>query len=111
MASNLLAVIGTAVVIVDVAWPRAAIYGNDHWYLQYGALIVVGLLLAIGIPYYWLKQRGSTFGVVLDEHRPDETDRASAGADAQPAAHGLGLTPAAHLDLGTVAVQVDGAQA
>lgn len=79
--TNLLAVIGTTAIVVDVAWPRVVIYGNDHWYLQYGALTVCGLLLVTGVPYYWFKQRRAEFGRVVEEHRPDASDVRDVVAD------------------------------
>jgi amino acid transporter len=73
---NIAAVLSTLAVIVNVAWPRAAVYGNDHWYLQYGALVVVGLLLIVGVPYYLLVQRHRT-GEPVAEHRVDARDKSS----------------------------------
>jgi urea carboxylase system permease len=70
---NIAAVLSTLAVIVNVAWPRAAVYGNDHWYLQYGALVVVGLLLVVGVPYYLLVQRHRT-GAPVAEHLADVRD-------------------------------------
>jgi urea carboxylase system permease len=111
LASNLLAVIGCAAVVVDVAWPRAAIYGNDHWYLQYGAFVVVGLLLVTGVTYYWFKQRESSFGVVVDEHRPDESDLVPERADPPASARSPKLSPTGDVDLGAAAVRASEAQA
>jgi hypothetical protein len=96
---------------VDVAWPRAAIYGNDHWYLQYGAFVVVGLLLVTGVTYYWFKQRESTFGVVVDEHRPDESDLVPERADTPASARSPKVSPTGDFDLGAAAVQASEAQA
>jgi urea carboxylase system permease len=74
---NTAAVVSTLAVIVNVAWPRAAVYGNDHWYLQYGALVVVALLLIVGVPYYLLVQRHRT-DQPLAEHRPGAADESAA---------------------------------
>ncbi len=51
-AVNLGAVVGTLALIIDVAWPRAFVYGTDHWYLQWGSVTVTALLLLVGLPYY-----------------------------------------------------------
>lgn len=70
---NVIAVLSTVAIIVNVAWPRAAVFGSDHWYLQYGAFVLVGLLLIIGVPYYLAVQRGRR-AEVMPEHRPDAGD-------------------------------------
>ena len=97
---NLIAVLGAVAIIVNVAWPRPVIYGNAHWYLQYGALTVIGLLLITGIPYYWFKQHRHTFGVVA-EHRATEKDVAAVGLMSNSP------SPSASVDLGVVAVSPD----
>lgn len=51
-AVNLGAVVGTSALIIDTAWPRAFVYGTDHWYLQWGSVTVTALLLLVGLPYY-----------------------------------------------------------
>lgn len=107
LASNLLAVLGTVAVVVDVAWPRAAIYGNDHWYLQYGAIEVVGMLLVVGIPYYWLKQRNASFGVVIEEHRPDGADLSDEVPGSTRRVHASRVIPPAQVGVGGIAVPAD----
>jgi urea carboxylase system permease len=54
---NIGAVVGTLAIIVNIAWPRAEVYGDDHWYLQWGAFTFTGLLLAVGLAYYAAFQR------------------------------------------------------
>src|ERR1035437_47682 len=47
---NLVAVIFQVGVMVNLAWPRVAVYGGDHWYFQWGAFTFtggVGLLRAL----------------------------------------------------------------
>jgi urea carboxylase system permease len=51
-AVNLGAVVGSLGLIIDTAWPRAFVYGTDHWYLQWGSVTVTALLLLVGLPYY-----------------------------------------------------------
>jgi amino acid transporter len=70
LAVNVLAVIFQIVVMVNLAWPRPAVYGNDHWYFQWGAFTFTGVLSLVGIVYYVAKLRGSQ-ATVLAEHRPD----------------------------------------
>jgi urea carboxylase system permease len=54
---NVGAVLGTVAIIVDIAWPRAEVYGSDHWYLQWGAFTGGGLLVLAGSAYYLAVQR------------------------------------------------------
>src|SRR6266487_4595062 len=65
---NLLAVVFQVSVMVNLAWPRAAVYGGDHWYYQWGAFVFVGLLGGVGALYYLLVLRGRPT-TVLAEHR------------------------------------------
>jgi hypothetical protein len=65
---NVLAVIFQTGVMINLAWPRPAVYGGDHWYYQWGAFVFVGILGGVGAVYYLfvLRGRGVT---VLAEHR------------------------------------------
>jgi amino acid transporter len=65
---NLLAVIFQVGVLINLAWPRPAVYGGDHWYYQWGAFVFVGLLGGVGALYYLIAQRGRPT-MVLAEHR------------------------------------------
>jgi hypothetical protein len=79
---NLLAVIFQVGVLVNLAWPRAAVYGGDHWYYQWGAFVFVGLLGGVGALYYLLVLRGRPT-TVLAEHRAAGTITES-GVAGQP---------------------------
>ncbi|MDH6133333.1 urea carboxylase system permease [Kitasatospora sp. MAA4] len=48
LAVNIVAVLYGAAMTVNLAWPRAAVYGNDHWYYQWGALVFTAAIAAIG---------------------------------------------------------------
>ena len=37
---NVVAVVYQIIAIVNLAWPREAVYGADHWYFQYGRVHV-----------------------------------------------------------------------
>jgi len=76
---NLLAVIFQVGVMVNLAWPRAAVYGGDHWYYQWGAFVFVGLLGGVGALYYLLVLRGRPTAV-LPEHRSGLVPAARIGA-------------------------------
>ena len=80
---NVLAVIFQVGVLVNLAWPRSAVYGADHWYFQWGAFTFTGVLGLIGVAYYLVKLRGRP-AAVLAEHR----------ADLAPAAVGVADEPA-----------------
>jgi hypothetical protein len=65
-----LAVAFQILVMVNLAWPRPAVYGGDHWYFQWGAFTFTGLLGGVGIIYYLARLRGRPTAV-LAEHRSD----------------------------------------
>ena len=65
---NLVAVIFQIGVMVNLAWPRVAVYGGDHWYFQWGAFTFTGLLGAVGVIYYFAKLHGRP-ATALAEHR------------------------------------------
>jgi urea carboxylase system permease len=80
---NVLAVVFQVGVMVNLAWPRPAVYGNSAWYYQWGAFVFVGVLGGVGTIYYLVVQRGRT-DTVLAEHRVD-AELATAGATDEPA--------------------------
>jgi urea carboxylase system permease len=65
---NVIAVIFQTIVVVNLAWPRAAVYGSDHWYFQWGAFVFIGIVVAVGALYYFTTQHGRG-NRVLAEHR------------------------------------------
>jgi urea carboxylase system permease len=90
-AVNLIAVIYGAVVAINIAWPRSAVYdslagtkdasGNvipAHWYWQWIAVLFIGAVVLIGTAYYFAVYRRKPIEV-LREHAaavpmlPDET--------------------------------------
>ena len=80
---NLVAVVFQVGVMVNLAWPRPAVYGNSAWYYQWGAFVFIGGLGAVGVIYYFATQRGRG-ARVLAEHRAD-AELASAGVTDEPA--------------------------
>jgi urea carboxylase system permease len=74
---NLLAVIFQMVVIVNLGWPRAAVYGSDHWYYQWGALVFITLLGSLGAIYYLVAHRGHPVAVVLEHRSSDRKSQMS----------------------------------
>jgi hypothetical protein len=43
------------------------VYGSKHWYLQYGAFVFIGFVVAIGAAYFFTVHHGK-LGEVLAEH-------------------------------------------
>jgi amino acid transporter len=63
---NLLAVLYGAIVAVNIAWPRSAVYDSlagtkdssghvipGHWYWQYIAILFIGITVVVGAIYYF----------------------------------------------------------
>jgi amino acid transporter len=70
---NILAVTYGALVTINIAWPRNAIYnalGTPHWYWQYSPFLFVGGVVIIGSIYYFAVQ-AKKGPEVLAEHRAD----------------------------------------
>ena len=45
---NIFAVVYGVAMTVNLALPRAEVYGNDHWYFQWGAVVFTGAIVLIG---------------------------------------------------------------
>ena len=74
---NLLAVGWGIFMAVNLIWPRKDVYNASppfHWYLQYGALLFIGIVFFGGLAYYWFVQRHKTG--VLESHRFESTSPA-----------------------------------
>jgi hypothetical protein len=60
---NILAVVWGLFMAINLAWPRASIYNATepfHWYLKWGAVLFVGIVMVGGFAYYWFVQRHKT---------------------------------------------------
>jgi amino acid transporter len=67
---NVLAVGWGFFMATNLIWPRKDVYNASapfHWYLQYGAILFIGVVFFGGLAYYWFVQRHKTG--VLDSHR------------------------------------------
>jgi urea carboxylase system permease len=66
MLVNVVAVVYGAIVAINIAWPRSAVYDSlggtkdsaghlipTHWYWQYIALLFIGIVVIIGSIYYF----------------------------------------------------------
>jgi amino acid transporter len=80
MLVNVVAVLYGAIVAVNIAWPRSAVYDSlagtkdasghvipNHWYWQYIALLFIGIVVAVGSAYYFAVYRRKPIEV-LREH-------------------------------------------
>jgi urea carboxylase system permease len=54
---NAFAVLYGILMTINLAWPRGAVYGTDHWYFQYGAFVFTAVIVAVGLVYYVTTQR------------------------------------------------------
>ena len=48
---------------INLLWPRKDVYNAIepfHWYLQYGAILFIGIVFFGGLAYYWFVQRHKT---------------------------------------------------
>lgn len=66
---NLLAVVWGIAVIVNVSWPRPAIYGSHPWG-RHAATISTLTLMGVGAAYFWLSRRQRSG--ILPEHAADD---------------------------------------
>jgi hypothetical protein len=51
---NILAVMWSTFMVVNVSWPRTATYGAE-WYNQYSAFIYTAGLIGVGVIIYYFK--------------------------------------------------------
>ena len=77
---NLMAVVFQIIVLVNLAWPRPAVYGADKWYFQWGAFTFTGVLGGVGVIYYLVKYHGRQ-ATVLAEHRATDTVTVAGGGN------------------------------
>ena len=67
---NVLAVVWGLFMSINLAWPRSSIYNATepfHWYLKWGAVLFVGIVMVAGFAYYWFVQRHKTG--TLESHK------------------------------------------
>jgi urea carboxylase system permease len=70
LAVNLAAVVYQTIAIVNLAWPRVAVYGGDHWYFQAGGITFTAFFVIVGAIYYFTVQRDKA-AEPLPEHRAE----------------------------------------
>jgi urea carboxylase system permease len=82
---NVLAVGWGIFMAINLIWPRKDVYNATepfHWYLQYGAMLFIGVVFFGGLLYYWFVQRHKTG--VLDSHRFESPSDAVPDAEPPP---------------------------
>jgi len=83
---NIAAVTFQVLVVINLAWPRVAIYngfGAQHWYLKWAAVLFVGAVIIIGLIYYFTVQVNKP-DQVLEEHRAGPLPVPAPAGDAFP---------------------------
>jgi urea carboxylase system permease len=86
MLVNIVAVIFQILVVINLMWPRAAIYnylGAHHWYYRWSAVLFVAAVYIVGSIYYFTVQRHKSSDV-LAEHRADLPEIPAPMGDAFP---------------------------
>jgi amino acid transporter len=67
---NAFAVLYGLAMTVNLLWPRGAVYGTDHWYFQWGALLTSLLIVIVGGVMLLVRRR--TWAVVHDRPVAEE---------------------------------------
>jgi urea carboxylase system permease len=83
---NVIAVGWGVFMAVNLLWPRKDVYNAVepfHWYLQYGAILFIGVVFFGGLAYYWFVQRHKTG--VLASHAFESPSDAVPDAKPEPA--------------------------
>ncbi|WP_020662075.1 amino acid permease [Amycolatopsis benzoatilytica] len=70
---NLVAVLYGGAMTVNLIWPRPEVYGSDHWYFQWGAVIVTGLIVVVGAIMLYVRRRTWGSAHTSPEHLPAGT--------------------------------------
>ena len=77
---------------LNLIWPRQAIYNAIepfHWYLKWGAVLFIGIVMLGGFAYYWFVQRHKTGTLATHVVRRARRPGLPGGADGRRA----GLEP------------------
>lgn len=72
---NVLAVLYQVVMVVNLMWPRPEIYDlstNGNWLLQYSALLLVGVTVAVGAGYFGYRRLHTGIDLVHVPHTHQE---------------------------------------
>jgi urea carboxylase system permease len=78
---NIAAVVWGIGMAINLAWPRASIYNATepfHWYLKWGAVLFIGIVMGGGFLYYWFVQRHKTGTLAAHAYEAGEPARVTA---------------------------------
>jgi urea carboxylase system permease len=76
---NVTAVVWGVGMAINLAWPRASIYNATepfHWYLKWGAVLFIGIVMLGGFAYYWFVQRHKTGTLAAHAYEGTGTENA-----------------------------------
>src|SRR6202171_3887347 len=79
MVVNIFAVLWGVGMALNLAWPRAAVYG-EPWYNTWGAFVYIGVILGLGMIWYFVKGRHHIG--TLESHAATTPAEAAEQADA-----------------------------
>ena len=74
---NIIAVVWGAGMALNLIWPRQEVYNATepfHWYLQWGAVLFIGLIVVVGLAWYLV--RGRHHVGTLPEHMAKNLEEA-----------------------------------
>ncbi|MGW4488207.1 amino acid permease [Amycolatopsis sp. NPDC004368] len=69
---NFVAVVYGAGMTLNLIWPRAEVYGDDHWYFQWGAVLITALIVLVGGVLLWVRRHRWAAAHTSAEHRPED---------------------------------------
>ena len=78
---NIAAVVWGLFMAINLAWPRASVYNATepfHWYLKWGAVLFIGIVMGGGFLYYWFVQRHKTGTLAAHQYEATEPARVTA---------------------------------
>ncbi|MGW0573484.1 APC family permease [Streptomyces tauricus] len=86
---NIVAVVWGTAMMINLIWPRTAVYNAAapyHWYLRWGAVLFVGIVMGGGFAYYWFVQRHRTGVLAEHQYRAADTPLPPASPASTPTA-------------------------
>lgn len=67
LAVNVIAVVYGGLVTINLAWPRAAVYGDDAWYFQWGGVVFTIAIIVLGLVVVAVTRRHRVAAPVVAE--------------------------------------------
>ncbi|MGV9827391.1 MULTISPECIES: APC family permease [unclassified Gordonia (in: high G+C Gram-positive bacteria)] len=75
---NVVAVVWGIAMALNLAWPRAAVYGTP-WYNTWGAFVYIGVILGLGLLWYFTVGRRNIGTLASHAHAPSPADTLGGG--------------------------------